>query len=63
MSEAAPPTVLYIDDDAGLRRLAARTLTRRGFAVTAAEGGAEGLALAAAERFDLIAVDHYMPGH
>ena len=62
MSEAAPVRILYIDDDAGLRRLAVRTLARRGFVVTAAESGAEGVALAEAERFDLIAVDHYMPG-
>ena len=62
MSEAAAVKILYIDDDAGLRRLAVRTLARRGFAVTAAEGGAEGVALAQAETFDLIAVDHYMPG-
>ena len=62
MSEAAAPTVLYIDDDAGLRRLAARTLPRHGFSVTVAEGGAEGIALAQAQPFDLIAVDHYMPG-
>jgi two-component sensor histidine kinase len=62
VSEAAPVKILYIDDDAGLRRLAVRTLARRGFAVTAAESGAEGVALAEAERFDLIAVDHYMPG-
>ncbi|MFC3578933.1 sensor histidine kinase [Sphingomonas hylomeconis] len=54
--------VLYIDDDAGLRRLAAKSLARRGYAVTLAEGGAEGCALAAADTFDLIAVDHYMPG-
>lgn len=54
--------VLYIDDDAGIRRLAARVLTRRGYAMTLAESGAEGIARAAAERFDLIAVDHYMPG-
>ena len=54
--------VLYIDDDAGLRRLASRALARRGYVVTVAEGGAEGLARAAAEPFDLIAVDHYMPG-
>lgn len=53
--------VLYIDDDAGLRRLAERSLKRRGYAVTLAERGAEGVALAAAERFDLVAVDHYMP--
>lgn len=55
-------TVLYIDDDEGLRRLAAKSLGRRGLTVTTAGGGAEGCALAAAETFDLIAVDHYMPG-
>ena len=54
--------VLYIDDDAGIRRLASRALARRGYEVAAAEGGAEGLTIAAAEQFDLIAVDHYMPG-
>ena len=54
--------VLYIDDDAGLRRLTQRALTRRGYNVTLADGGAAGVALAAEEPFDLIAVDHYMPG-
>jgi two-component sensor histidine kinase len=53
--------VLYIDDDAGIRRLAERSLTRRGYAVTLVERGAEGVALAAAEKFDLVAVDHYLP--
>jgi two-component sensor histidine kinase len=62
VSEAAPVKILYIDDDAGLRRLAVRTLARLGYEVTAAEGGAEGVALAQAELFDLIVVDHYMPG-
>ncbi len=56
------PRVLYIDDDAGIRRLAARALQRRGYAMTLAETGSEGVVKAAAERFDLIAVDHYMPG-
>ncbi|WP_010219091.1 sensor histidine kinase [Sphingomonas sp. PAMC 26621] len=60
--QTAGPAVLYIDDDAGLRRLAARALSRLGFTVTVAEGGAEGLALAREQPFDLIAVDHYMPG-
>lgn len=54
--------VLYIDDDAGLRRLAERSLGRRGYQVTLAERGADGVALAAVEDFDLVAVDHYMPG-
>lgn len=56
------PRVLYIDDDEGLRLLARRSLQRRGYGVTTAAGGEEGVALAAAEPFDLIAVDHYMPG-
>ena len=54
--------VLYIDDDEGLRRLAARGLARRGFAVTLAGGGEEGLAIAATGDVDLVAVDHYLPG-
>lgn len=56
------PHILYIDDDAGLRRLAERALTRRGLEVTLAAGGAEGLEAARAASFDLVAVDHYMPG-
>ncbi len=56
------PRVLYIDDDEGLRLLARRSLERRGYVVTTAAGGEEGVALAMAEVFDLIAVDHYMPG-
>lgn len=56
------PRVLYIDDDEGLRLLARRSLERRGYVVTTAAGGEDGVALAAAEPFDLIAVDHYMPG-
>jgi two-component sensor histidine kinase len=61
MSEG--PRVLYIDDDDGLRRLVQRALTRRGYRVELAGGGLEGVERAAAEAFDLIAVDHYMPGH
>jgi len=60
MSQAA--RVLYIDDDDGLRVLVKRALERRGYAVTTAEGGAAGVALAKAEPFDVVAVDHYMPG-
>ncbi len=55
------PKILYIDDDDGLRRLAQRGLTRRGYDVTLAASGAEGIALAASQRFDLVTVDHYMP--
>jgi len=60
---AAPaPRILYIDDDDGLRRLVKRALERRGFAVETAPDGAAGLALAERGGFDLVAVDHYMPG-
>lgn len=54
--------ILYIDDDPGLRRLVSKLLGRRGHVVATAESGAEGVAMARDTRFDLIAVDHYMPG-
>ena len=54
--------ILYIDDDDGLRRLVEKLLGRRGHSVATAASGPEGVARATAERFDLIAVDHYMPG-
>ena len=56
------PRLLHIDDDEGMRRLVGRALDRRGFEVVSAAGGAEGVALAAEERFDIVTVDHYMPG-
>jgi len=56
------PRILYVDDDEGLRRLVSRALERRGFRVDCALGGKEGVAMAAETRYDLIAVDHYMPG-
>ena len=39
----APPTLLYIDDDAALARLVDRGLTRAGFKVIHAAGGDQGL--------------------
>lgn len=63
MADAADaPCILYIDDDDGLRRLVSRALERRGFRVDLATGGKEGAAMAAEHRYDLVAVDHYMPG-
>ena len=63
-SPAAKPgtRILYIDDDASLGRLVEKTLARKGFEVTLASGGDEGLARLAAESFDVVALDHYMPG-
>jgi len=54
--------VLYIDDDPAFGRLVARALTRQGMAVTYAEGGDAGLAQLAQDRFDVVALDHFMPG-
>jgi two-component sensor histidine kinase len=60
--ETVPIRVLYIDDDPGIARLVQRRLERGGAAVRIATDGAAGVALAAAESFDAIALDHYMPG-
>ena len=54
--------ILYIDDDDGIRRLVSRALTRKGYDVSVAASGSEGLAMVEAGHFDLVAVDHYMPG-
>lgn len=51
-----------MDDDAGLRRLVQRALERRGFSVTVAADAEDGLALLRSEHFDLVAIDHHMPG-
>ena len=54
--------VLYIDDDEGLGALVRRNLGRRGYDVTLVANGEAGLDLARKDAFDLIALDHYMPG-
>ena len=62
MTTGGPPRILYIDDDDALRRLVSRALSRHGYSVSCAASGAEGIALAAEGGFDLVAVDHYLPG-
>jgi len=57
-----PRRILYIDDDPGLCRLVQKSFERQGHKVVTATSGAEGVALAAERGFDVIAVDHYMPG-
>lgn len=51
-----------MDDDDGLRRLTSRALGRRGFVVETAASADEGLARLQSEQFDLVAIDHHMPG-
>jgi two-component sensor histidine kinase len=54
------PTVLYIDDDPGLVRLAQRGLSRFGYAVEGAGTIDEGLARLADGGIDAIALDHFL---
>jgi two-component sensor histidine kinase len=58
----AAPTLLYIDDDAGLARLVDRGLTRAGFKVVHAASGEAGLARLAQGGIDVVALDQFMPG-
>jgi two-component sensor histidine kinase len=65
VSESGPVSeahVLYIDDDEALARLVTRDLTRNGLQVTHVPRGEEGLRLLADQHFDVVALDHYMPG-
>ncbi len=59
--EAPRPHLLYIDDDEALCRLVAKTLDRRGFQVTTVQDALEGVGMAARDRYDVVAIDHYMP--
>lgn len=56
--------LLYIDDDRGLSRLVEKELGRHGYVVTCALDGDAGLDVLTerAADFDVVALDHYMPG-
>ncbi len=53
--------ILLVEDDRFLRRACEVSLKQRGFAVTTAVDGEEGLRLARSERPDLILLDMLMP--
>ncbi|QYC10763.1 sensor histidine kinase [Brevundimonas nasdae] len=53
--------LLYIDDDRGLSRLVEKELSRKGYVVTSAFDGDEGLSLLKQHEYDVCALDHYMP--
>jgi signal transduction histidine kinase/ActR/RegA family two-component response regulator len=55
------PLVIVIEDEADARDLAARALTRAGFAVQGVGGGEAGLALARAKSPALVLLDIYLP--
>ncbi len=56
------PGILYIDDDEGLRRLVQNEMRRHGIEITVADSGRDGLAKASTGDFDVIGLDHFMPG-
>lgn len=56
------PGILYIDDDEGLRRLVQNEMRRHGIEITVADSGRDGLAKASTGDFDIIGLDHFMPG-
>jgi two-component sensor histidine kinase len=58
-----PARVLYIDDDAGLARLVEKALRARGFDFEHAASGDAGLQRLQTEQFDIVGLDHHMPGH
>ena len=53
--------MLVIDDEPRIVDFLARALSAHGFIVERAHGGAEGLARAASEPFDLVVLDLHMP--
>ncbi|MBX3429701.1 MAG: response regulator [Hyphomonadaceae bacterium] len=55
------PLVIVIEDEADARELAARALTRAGFAVQGVGGGETGLALARAKAPALVLLDIFLP--
>lgn len=57
-----PRSVLYIDDDEGLRALVKRGLGRENIEVVTVGDGESGLRALAERAFDVVAVDLYMPG-
>jgi len=56
------PHILYIDDDPGICRLVAKELARHGIETTVAHSGSDGLRLAAESAFEVVGLDHFMPG-
>ena len=54
--------ILVVEDDQNLRDILEYNLTREGYAVLAAQDGAEGIRLAYDEKPDLVVLDLMLPG-
>lgn len=59
-SRAVIARVLVADDDSGVQRSIAATLSRAGFEVTTVDDGAPAIALADSSTFDIVVVDLHM---
>ena len=56
-----PKSVLYADDEPGLRRLVERGLSAQGIRVVVVEDGFAAIERLKTEEFDVVALDHFMP--
>jgi FixJ family two-component response regulator len=62
MQPSKPIRILYMEDDKGLARLLQRKMRREGYDVDMAYDGQKGLAILAKQAYDVLLVDHKMPG-
>jgi two-component system response regulator PfeR len=60
-SALPPRRILVIDDEPGIRGIAARVLGASGFAVDLAATGRQGLSMALREPYDLVLLDLHLP--
>ena len=63
MPSPKPVRILYMEDDEGLARLLQRKLRREGFIIDLAHDGKKGLAMFEANPYDVLLLDHRMPGY
>lgn len=62
MASSKPIRILYLEDDKGLARLLQRKMRREGFDVDLAHDGLKGLEMFEKQAYDVLLVDHRMPG-
>jgi len=62
MASSKPIRILYLEDDKGLARLLQRKMRREGFDVDLAHDGLKGLEMFEKKSYDVLLVDHRMPG-
>ena len=62
MTTPPPDHILIVDDDAGIRELAAEYLQRQGLQVSVAADGRQMREVLATQRIDLLVLDLMLPG-